>query len=713
MGKKKKQPVSIKYQALADQTIGRLLGLFLVFAVISGFYTSHVWAALGMGVFFFGLYFTIVTQLSSHYLKNYLLAVLPVGFFTYLLLVSGNQLWVLPFYFILLGALLLYRKWQIIVLSGLLGLMGIALFWELGDGFPRFGSTHLLFMTISAIYLGAMVWLAKKWSRYEQKSEGQIAAHEVTLQFIQKNIRFANSLAGGDLRVSYEAEAGDELGKALIEMRNSLLEAREREEKEKYINVGLAKIGEILRTNVDDISKLGDEIIEMLVDYMKANQGGIFILQEEESEEPYLELVAARAFARKKYIERKIYMGEGLVGQSAIEGEIIFMTEVPNDYIAITSGLGSANPRSVLIVPLKTNDQVMGVVELASFQVFDQSDIEFLEKVGESIASTIISAKINRKTKLLLDQSTEMTEQLRAQEEEMRQNMEEMQATQEEMHRAQNQLKKQTEELAVKESNLNALINNTDDSIITIDRDYRVTVVNDVVKRRYKGTEFEGIDVGANALDMLGSVRDEWKGYYDRALAGEKLNFEIKSSVKGEDSFREYFINPISDAHGRVMGVSIFSRDVTEKISALNRMHEKDMVLHAMINSTRDTYFAIDKQYRILVANDVIRNRFLQTGIELKEGDNILQLLPAESAEMWKEHYDRALQGEAYHFEQERKVGDQTLFLEVYCNPVMKEDMEIIGASVISIDITDRKGAQKEVEKLLQEVAQLRGSSQK
>ncbi|MEL7004546.1 MAG: GAF domain-containing protein, partial [Bacteroidota bacterium] len=206
------------------------------------------------------------------------------------------------------------------------------------------------------------------------------------------------------------------------------------------VNVGLASIGEILRNNDNDLTVLCDKVVEKLVNYMKANQGGVFIIKKEPGGEEYLELMASRAYERKKYLDKRIEIGHGLVGQCAIEKKRIYMTDVPDGYINITSGLGLANPKSLLIVPLKTNEEMIGVVEMASFEDFDDTDIEFLEKVGESIAATIISAQTNQTTKELLEESQEKEEIMKAQEEEMRQNMEEMQATQEDAQRKEEEL---------------------------------------------------------------------------------------------------------------------------------------------------------------------------------------------------------------------------------------------------------------------------------
>jgi GAF domain-containing protein len=183
------------------------------------------------------------------------------------------------------------------------------------------------------------------------------------------------------------------------------------------------------------VNLLCDKIISALVQYTQSNQGGLYLLNDENEHDKHLELISLFAFDIKKYETQKIKLGEGILGQAFIEKETTYLTSIPDDFVRITSGLGDSRPKAVLMVPLKLDREVYGIIELASFHEFQQHVIAFVEKLGESIASTLGAVRAAQRNKRLIEQFQQQTEQMRAQEEEMRQNMEELQATQEEVAR--------------------------------------------------------------------------------------------------------------------------------------------------------------------------------------------------------------------------------------------------------------------------------------
>lgn len=298
----------------------------------------------------------------------------------------------------------------------------------------------LYFWDLMPIILG---FIGYYWgNQIGQIFEAVIAKLEFEIKKSNKVLLFTKSLINDQLDATYDLqEENDKLGESLINLRDSLkknkineIKRRKEDEQRNWIAEGLAKFSEILRKNNDNIKELSFNIINNLVKYLNANQGGFFILHDETNIR-YFEMTACYAYNRKKFANKRVEWGDGLIGTSAIEQHTIYLNVIPNDYVEITSGLGHANPHSLLIVPLIINGEIHGVIELASFQDFEPFQIEFVEKIAESIASTISTVKINLRTSQLLKESRYQAETLATQEEQMRQSMEELQSTQEEAAR--------------------------------------------------------------------------------------------------------------------------------------------------------------------------------------------------------------------------------------------------------------------------------------
>lgn len=276
----------------------------------------------------------------------------------------------------------------------------------------------------------------------ETKDESTVIGHLIAN--LEKATVFIKQITQGNYTAHWEGlteehQQGNQrnLAVALVQMREQMKQVKQEDEQRLWQTQGEGQVAEIARTHQTDLTALGDQLLSYIIPYLHANQGGLFIVNEADSSEPYLEMVACYAYDKKKHKEKQIKLGQGLVGQAFIEQKTICLNQIPEDYVQITSGLGEATPSYLAIIPLKFNEEVLGVLEIASFQALNDFEVEFLERTGEIIASSISIIRTSERTQHLLDQSREQTEEMQAQEEEMRQNLEELVATQEAASRSQ------------------------------------------------------------------------------------------------------------------------------------------------------------------------------------------------------------------------------------------------------------------------------------
>jgi hypothetical protein len=287
---------------------------------------------------------------------------------------------------------------------------------------------------------------------------GEIGEMSSALNYLNDGLRktaaYADRIGNGDMEAAFEPLSEEDLlGNSLLEMSRKLKKLNEEDLKRNWAATGLAEFAQLLREN-SNMQLLFDNIMSKLVHYVGANQGAMFLVNESEKEEDIvLSMASCYAYNRKKYIGKLIQPGEGLIGQCYLEKEFIYLTDVPEDYVTITSGLGQANPRCISLFPLIVNDKIMGVIEIASFKVQDTYEIDFIKKLCENIAGTISNVKINQKTIMLLDNAKISQQKMMENEEEMRQNLEELTATQEGVQRREDDFKKRIQELENKLKN--------------------------------------------------------------------------------------------------------------------------------------------------------------------------------------------------------------------------------------------------------------------
>ncbi len=253
----------------------------------------------------------------------------------------------------------------------------------------------------------------------------------------------ANAISNNDFSQTINVKSkNDELGQALVKMTRLLKENYDKNKKDIWLGEGTGTFSDAL-TGVNDTMQLAKEAIRMICRYIDAASGVVYDVDNEKKE---LHLIASYAFTKRKTIENKIEFGEGIVGQVALERETILLTNV-KDEIEVYSGTTVAKPKEIYAFPLVFEEELFGVVEIASFEGFDELKREYLERIAVIFATYMRASYQSDQIKILLEESRRAYEELQKQ-------SEELQATNKELEEKQKQLALQAQEMQRKNEEL-------------------------------------------------------------------------------------------------------------------------------------------------------------------------------------------------------------------------------------------------------------------
>lgn len=218
-------------------------------------------------------------------------------------------------------------------------------------------------------------------------------------------------------------------------------------EQSRWHDAGVSKLNEVLNENFNNQRTLFDRAVSLISRYVNANQVALFVAQNINDPASSIVLEACYAYERKKYTEKIFGRDENLVGQAMMERSTIFLTNVPQYYTKITSGLGEATPGCILIVPLQDEKGSVGAIELAAFRKFSSHEIRLVEQLAKSLTATIRNIKQTEILRELIAKAEITQNALKEKDKEIRQQIEELQATNEQMNRKSREVEAMSEEL--------------------------------------------------------------------------------------------------------------------------------------------------------------------------------------------------------------------------------------------------------------------------
>ncbi len=503
--------------------------------------------------------------------------------------------------------LLLHEKYFLLAATILL----LFLSW---NGFLAFLELSISFLNILYIHKLSLVWMVNTiiialpmiflfFQNYLDKTtkESKKEIKELKTQ-IKKNIELAKALANNNWK---EVESkNDVLTETLLSLGKHIRTSKKKEEENNWIINGKEHISNVLR-NSQNLRDLSFSTLKAIVNYMGAIQGSFYIYRNN-----ILKRTALYAYERQRFEYDEISPGKGLVGAAAYEKEMIYRTEIPENYYTITSGLlGEQKPKSIIIVPLLQEEELQGVFEIAFIdEALPHYKQEFANELSSIIGQTIYNLKITTRTQELLKESQEMTSTLKENEEKLQQNAVEMIAAQEELEKSNKLLETQIQEVANSGKRLEALLTNASEFISIYDQNQTLLFESPSVKRilGYNDNDnISGMDPDILTPRGLRTINNLFQYLVDTP-GGEQTAQYTYLRKNGEKLFLETKgKNLLHDP--AIRGIIFNTQDITERKRAEKEERMKSR-MQSLSENSPDMIIRINLLGKIVYVNPAVTN---------------------------------------------------------------------------------------------------------
>ena len=457
---------------------------------------------------------------------------------------------------------------------------------------------------------------------WDSKDEVGILADSFNklMQVSKEYALVADTIGKGDYSPVVQIRSNtDTLGISLNNMKNNLRSLSEENEKRNWLLNGNSEINDRIRGD-KEVRGLADEVITQMTKYMSAQIGAIFL-----AENGHLNLTGSYAFHHRKENSNVIKLGQGLVGQAALEKKPIIFSEVPDDYLKINSGLGSVVPRNIIVYPFQYDGQLKGVIEIGAAKEFSELDLEFMNLVTENIGIAFNSTQSREKLKELLEETQRQAEEMEAQQEELRQINEELQEKTNLLQNSEAELKAQQEELQQTNEELEEKANLLEEqkeklevSKLDVETKARQLEINSKYKSEFLANMSHELRTPLNSILILAQLLAENK---NNVLGSKEVEFARNINSSGTDLLN--LINEILDLSKVESGkieLELSQVQLPEIVENLHSMFDevaKNKTHGFEINLNKNQFkqpLTTDKQRLEQILRNLLSNAFKFTG---------------------------------------------------------------------------------------------------